>query len=417
MKQNKLIEFVVAAVITGFSALIYCSPVAVAQTSDGLRQRIEAMEKQIKEMKAQLEATERKAESAKKKAEEEENRNINWHLAGYATADYTATNESGSSDSFGGGKFAPIFLVSYRDLISFEGELELSTNSEGETDTELEFANLNVTVNDWLTLTAGKFLSPIGDFQQHQHPDWINKLPDRPAGFVEDGGTEPLSDVGIMARGAFPVGSMMMDYAVFVGNGPRLAEEADEGVKLEGFGSDDNGNKSVGGRIGIRPVPYLSLGVSAMTAKIKGNSGAGGNVTSGDYNVFALDAAFTRGNWDVRGEYIWAHLDSLMTAPEPTDTTEVIPASAWRAAYVQAAYRLAGVTKNPILARLEPVIRYSRFQVSGFEDFKINEEDRWSVGLNYWITPSSVVKLAYESKDFEHKEDEDVFRAQLSYGF
>ncbi len=400
---------------------------AAAQSDESLRHRIEVMEQQLqqmKEMAKQLETlkqelakTQQKASAAAQAARTEDTRAIKWHLAGFGTANYTATNASGENDSFGGGNFNPIFLLGYKDLLLWESELEFSTLTDGSTKTELEFSNINLNASDWLTLTAGKFLSPIGDFQQHLHPSWINKLPDRPAGFVEDGGNEPLSEVGIMARGAFPVGSTTLDYAVFVGNGPRLADAADGGVTMEGFGGDDNSDKAFGGRIGWRPLPYLSVGVSGMRSKIKGNAGSGGTVSQGDYDVEDLDFAFTKGNWDVRGEYIRSHLDSLSTALDPTSAPVQIPDTTWHSWYAQAAYRLAGLTDDGVLRNFEPVVRYSQFDVSGLSDFAANEEDRLSVGLDYWFAPSVVAKLAYENRDFRNKSDEDVLRVQLAFGF
>lgn len=401
----------------GGAAVTTFSSSAAAQSTNDLRQRIDTMEKQLKQMKSDLEATKQKAEEAQKKAKEEDETTIKWHLAGFATANYTATDKPGQSDSFGGGAFNPIFLVGYKNLLLFESELEISGTTAGDTDVSLEFANLNLNATDWLTVTAGKFLSPMGDFQQHSHPTWINKLPSRPAGFVEDGGTEDLSKAGVMARGAFPVGSTTLDYSVFVGNEPRLADNAEDGVKLEGFGGDVTDSKAFGGRIGFRPLPYVNLGVSGMHARIKGNAGAGGAVSSGDYDMEVADAAFTKGDWDVRGEFIRAHLDSLMSAPSPSDTTETIPASTWYAWYVQGAYRLAGVTDNKILANFEPVARYSQFRVSGFSDFKTNEEDRWTVGLDYWFAPSIVAKVAYLSRDFRNQDNANEFRAQFAFGF
>jgi outer membrane murein-binding lipoprotein Lpp len=390
---------------------------AGAWTVDELLHRVETLENQLKEVKKDLDATKQVAKEAQKQAKEEDDTTIKWHFAGFGTANYTATDQPGVSNSFGAASFNPIFLVSYKDLLLFESELEISGTTDGETEVGLEFANLNLNATDWLTVTAGKFLSPLGDFQQHSHPSWINKLPDRPAGFTEDGGTEDLSKVGIMARGAVPIGSTTVDYSVFVANEPRLADSAEDGIELEGFGGDVTDDKAFGGRLGFRPLPYVNLGISAMHARIKGNEGAGGAVTSADYDMEVADAAFTKGNFDIRGEFIRAHLDSLMTAPEPTDMTEMIPASTWYAWYAQGAYRLAGITDNPILRNFEPVVRYSQFWVSGFDDFETNEEDRWTVGLDYWFAPSAVAKVAYESRDFHHQEDANVFRAQLAFGF
>jgi hypothetical protein len=398
-------------------------PVA-AQSNDELRQRIEVMEKQLQELKQRLETTDQKATEAKQKATEakqeakaEENAAINFHFGGYGTANFTHASGDGMPDFFGAGQFSPIFMVGYKDLLLFESEVELSAQSDGDTKVELEFANLNLMPTDWLTFTAGKFLSPIGDFQQHQHPSWINKLPDRPAGFVEDGGVEPLTDIGVMARGAFPLGSMTADYAVYVGNGPRLADEAAEAVLHEGFAGDINKDKAFGGRIGLHPVPYVTLGFSGLYTRIKGNQGTGGGVSQASYDLEDIDASYTRGNFDIRGEFIRAHMDSLTTALDSSNPPAPISATTWYAWYVQAAYRLAGLTDDPILRNFEPVVRFSQFSISGVNEFEENAENRWTIGLDYWIAPSIVAKLAYEHRDFLHQDNQDVARLQFAFGF
>lgn len=372
-------------------------------------------EKELKELKKELQATKATASEAKTQATEEDHAAVKFHFAGYGTADYTRGSANDAPDSFGG-SFNPIFVVGYKDLLLFKSELEFAAASEGDTEFNMEFANLSLFATDWMTVTAGKFLSPIGDFQQHQHPSWINKLPDRPAGFVEDGGAEPLTDVGVMVHGAFPVGSMTADYAVFAGNGPRLSDDPAEGVLLEGFGGDNNDNKAFGGRIGLHPVPYVTIGFSGMHAVVDGNNGSGSGATNAGYDLVDVDAAFVKDYWNIRGEFIRAHLNGLTTAfddgmPQP------ITGTTWRTWYVQGSYRLAGLTDNRILGNFEPVVRYSQLSVSGFDEFKANEEKRISAGLDYWFAPSIVAKIAYEHRDFENQEDDDVLRLQFAYGF
>ena len=217
------------------------------------------MEGILKDLKQRLDKTGQKADQAKKEATAEQNTAIKWNLGGYGKADYLFSDASSTSHTFGNVGFHPVFLVGYKDLLLFESELETTINSDAYTNIGVEFADLNLYATDWLTFTAGGFMSPIGDFQQHLHPAWISKLPSRPAGFAEDAGAEPLTAVGVMAPGAVPIGSMTGEYAVFVGNGPRLSDDAAEGVLLEGFGADNNHNKAFGGRIGLRPLPYVSV--------------------------------------------------------------------------------------------------------------------------------------------------------------
>jgi len=391
--------------------------------SDLLR-RIEALEKQVQNAdQIRKELEDLKLEM--KKANEtppptnppvaSSNQLIKFHVNGSVVADFVYSDAPGTHSSFGGGKFLPIFLAQYNDWLLFEGHVELTSTSDGGTDTSLEYAQLDFLVNDYLTIVAGKFLTPVGQFQQAIHPPWINKLPDRPAGFVEDGGDEPLSDVGIMARGGFPIGSLKGTYALYVGNGPQMGAD---GPMLKGFGSDDNSDKAVGGRLSIFPIPHLEIGLSGMRAKILGMAAITGSVTQAQYQMVGADFAYTKGYWDVRGEWIHSRLGAISSALDPTDPTPTnIPATTWNNWYVQAAYRMAGLTDNPILGKLEPVIQYGQYDVSGFAPFTSSSENRWSAGLDYWFAPSVVAKVAYENRDHPHGTNDNLVHAQVAFGF
>lgn len=383
---------------------------------DGFAEKLSDLQTEVDDLKQQLATSRPQTPGGLLDILAAPDADIHWQLAGYATANYGYSDNAAVSSMFSG-SFSPIFLVGYKDLALFEAELEIETSSDGMTEIMLEYGALNIFVNDWLILTAGKFLSPLGDFRQHLHPSWINKLPDAPAGFVEEGGAIALSETGVMVRGAFPAGSTTFDYAVYVGNGPRLAEMLDDGIENEGFGGDDNSNKAVGAKLGFHPFPSLSLGVSVMRAQIQGNEGTGGATTEGDYDMVGVDAAFVNGNWSIRGEYVQSHLDELVTAADPDSAPALIEPTTWRAWYAQASYRLAGLTNDPVIGNLEPVVRYSQLEVRGEGDFEGNNERRFSAGLDYWFAPSLVGKIAYERRDFESQPNQNVFRAQLAFGF
>jgi len=126
------------------------------------------------------------------------------HLfSGYAFAGYE--DRTGESGSFNAG-FNPIFLWKPADRLFFEGELELEL-SDGETELSLEYAHLNYSLNDYVTLGAGKFLSPFGIFRERLHPAWINKLPDAPLAYGHDG-IIPPTILGAQIRGGIPVGHL-----------------------------------------------------------------------------------------------------------------------------------------------------------------------------------------------------------------
>ncbi|HEX9626339.1 MAG TPA: porin [Acidiferrobacterales bacterium] len=323
--------------------------------------------------------------------------NSNVHLTGYAAVSYSAP-EAGDS-SFGGTTFNPIFHYLYKDLLLLEAELEIELEDDGATATALEYLTLDLFVNDYLTVIAGKFLSPIGQFRQNLHPAWINKLPSAPLGFGHEGAA-PLSDVGLQLRGGVPLGPAKVNYAVYTGNGPKLELNGVgteiEAVMSEGFGADNNENKVVGARIGVLPVPNLEIGASAATGSTLDDTGATGKR---DYDVIGADAALQIAGLDLRAEYVRSEIGAgPVAAVDPGEKQ-------WKTWYGQAAYRIPGTP-------LEAVARFGKFTPPG-----ANPTEQWAVGVNYVFAANVIAKLAYEANDTEGVEDDDRALAQIAYGF
>lgn len=414
------------------------APPAQAQTAEELAGRIDRMEQDLQAMrlelsralqetaKAQQEATAAKNEAAAagKDARAQDYAASNWHFAGYAHTSFLASDLPGH-DSFLAGGFNPVFHYQYQDLVMFEGELEFETNSTGGTNTELEYASIDVFAHDNLTVVAGKFLSPLGRFQEDLHPAWINKMPDRPAGFSNAAGAFPLSEVGLMLRGGATIDPVMVNYSVYAGNGPQVELTGGEleKVSFEGVGEDDdNGNKAVGGRFGILPIPGLEVGGSFLVSSIDGkNEGVSGGTSSGDFAWYGADLSYTRYGADLRFEWFTSQLDSFFSQTAAATATGLVPTTDWEAWYAQLAYRLNELTDDPIVGNFEPVVRYGQFDIEGFGNFVTNgeQEDRLSVGLNYWFTPSLVVKNAASWRDFRNAGAANgmEYRVQLAYGF
>lgn len=384
---------------------------ATAQTVRQVEKRINELEQQLKALKDELSQTKEQVKAAseaagqaKEAAAAPENATMKFRLSATAVANYTSSNkklgESGAKNAFAGGAFLPVFVARYKDLAEFEAHMEFVNSPEEEggagTESSLEYAQADLFLNDRLTLVAGKFLSPVGQFQQTLHPAWINKLPDRPAGFVEDGGAEPISDVGVQLRGAWPLKETgSVNYAVFMGNGPRLT---DEGLNLEGFTGDNNNNKALGGRVGIRPWGDLNIGASLMRADVPDETG-----NEATYSLTGADFSYTPKNLDVRGEYIHSALDPITFDGEAASKTK------WDLWYVQAGYRIG---------KIEPVVRYGEFDVKGGpESFGEAAETRTTAGVAYWFGPTLVAKAAYEHRNLKNAEDDNRVRLQMAYEF
>ncbi len=381
------------------------------------------------------ESVQKTAKSAKKLVtniikKSEAGSDIQWHLVGYANAGFVASSRPGP-DSFVTGKFNPAFHFKYKDFFLYESELELTTSADGETNLELEYSKFNIFLNDYATLVIGKYLSPIGQFQERLHPTWINKIQTAPAGFGHDG-IQPGSDTGVQLRGAIPMGDTRFTYAVALGNGPRTNIEG--GVITSGMGRDDNSNKSFGGRIGFFPVPYLEVGGSYLTAKVDGYASgpaAGHEGISGitslatgpsdaTYELWGFDAAYTKGPLHGRFEYLSSTRDVLFTITDSSPTGELLPQLGMEAWYGQISYRLSSISSSTALQKLEPVIRYGEFRITGQDELSAeSSQNRFNLGMNYWVAPTIVTKFGLEWRDYQDLgvEDDTRYQFQISYGF
>lgn len=430
-----------AVASASITAPLYAQDIDEAQLLErlnSLESEIQKLKQQLQETKKQTEETEKVANRADRKATKTAKsvdvvRPNSWHLAGYADVGIEFSNGE-NADTFTSGKFNPSFHFQYKDLVLFESEFEIETSSTGETEIAIEYSQLDFLLHDNAVLVAGKFLSPVGQFQERLHPSWINRMTNAPAGFGH-GGIQPISEVGFMLRGGIPLGERLFTYSVALGNGPRSGHD---GVELEGFGRDDNSNKALSGRLAYFPFDDLEIGGSFLMAKIAPEAEEAGDghdeaeeepdghdepaaeladVAEGDYDLWGFDMAFTRGNWDIRAEYLTADLSGL---GGDDDHDEAATPLSWEAWYAQVAYRLSGVSDSSFIHRLEPVVRYGRFTAAG--DHELEEElneKRFNVGLNYWVSPSVVVKSGLEFRNYyaDEREDDTRLQLQLSYGF
>jgi hypothetical protein len=342
----------------------------------------------------------------------------------------TAANGAGRAPIPGGfyfGEFTPDFLVKVNDWILLEAELSVSSSG---TVGVGSFAQADFFVNDWLTLIAGRFVAPIGWFNERLNNPWVNKLPgDAP-------GSGPLlwqqvlpamSLLGVQAQGAFYLGNspLKMEYTAYVSNGLNLspatpgAPTIDELANLENMTNSFNiiqDNKAVGGRLGLWwPEHGLEVGLSGMH-----NSDYVAGGTGDSINLWAADFNYRKNNWDVRLEYGEMHQQAASFG-----FNEIIR----RGFSGQVAFRARDLP-NSVLQKLEFVYRYGYADFSGIDqttltlsnyatpvDVPVRRQQN-EFGINYWFTPRLVIKFAYQINDEPgfHLHD-NQFLTELAWGW
>jgi hypothetical protein len=119
---------------------------------------------------------------------------------------------------------APVLLLPLGDRWLFESratfESDLSqppgTNHfQGKLRKEVDYAQLDFIANRYVTITAGRFLTPFGIFNERLYPIWIRNLQSDPL-ILPIGVGPSNASTGAMVRGGFPVSSKVdINYAVY----------------------------------------------------------------------------------------------------------------------------------------------------------------------------------------------------------
>jgi hypothetical protein len=335
-------------------------------------------------------------------------------LAGYDTAGFTARS---GEDTFFDAAFYAIFLWKFTDRLFFEGELEFEFEDR-ETTTNLEIAQASYLLNDYMTIGVGRFLNPTDYFVERQHMNWVNKLPDKPLAVYD--GLLPESELGAQLRGVIPLGPTKLEYVAFVANAPGLITAPDDSSELGtlDFDNDANfgGHVAIGGHVGFIPIPQLEVGYGIQRSKVGPRDHAVENLLqSADFN-YVQDSILLKGLINFRAQWVWSHVGRFVYDPDGSQGFGPFTFNNNRnGGYAQLAYRPTHID-NDIIKNFEGVFRYDRFNQQhtpvGFD------EQRWTLGLNYWLTPSAVVKAAYEFDDKNGgARDQDAFMMQMAVGF
>ena len=324
-------------------------------------------------------------------------------------------------------------------------EAEIGIGSDGSVSAG-SFAQADFFVNDWLTIIAGRFVAPIGFFNERLNNPWINKLPgDAPGAgpLLWQQVLPPMSMLGVQATGAFYLGAspIKMEYAFYLSNGLNLtpatpgAPTVDELANLENIVGNDtfstiSNELAAGGRLGFWwPELGLEAGFSAMyngpyIANAIGPNANGNFINAGAFgdsmSLWAADFNYHMGNWDFRAEY--GMMNQQAGPFLPNDITR-------EGFYAQIAYRPRDCS-NQYLQNLELIYRYSYVNFQGIDpnaldlttydtpvDVPVRRQQN-EIGIDYWFYPRMVLKCAYQINDEPgfHLHD-NQFLTELAWGW
>jgi len=201
----------------------------------------------------------------------------------------------------------------------------------------------------------------------------------------------PLSDVGASVEQVFKIGDESKVFLdLFFTNGPKTEPGTVDEVAFEPSNGDNNDSKAIGGRAAFAWLPRFEIGTSFY-------QGAYDNAGLYDYTAIGTDFNYHANYITVNGEYI-------------KTTTQTVGADIKRNGwYLQASWQarqLQITSLNPV----ELVANHSNIS-------KTEGGNRTTYGVNYWLSPNSVIKVALEDTSLDSGTSDTRFFTQLAFGF
>ena len=340
-------------------------------------------------------------------------------IAGDAAVGFV-TQRKTNSTFFAG--VSPLFLWEPTDRLLFEAAFDVGINTDADSNSSTSFdltiANASYLVNDYLAVGGGLFVVPFGVYHNHFDPPWINKFLDDPLAFG-DGGISPSSEVGIFARGAVPVLSQSkLTYDVYLTNGPQLITkdpDAAGSLNFDDF-TDLNNNKAAGGRVGFLPTPNIELGYSLQFSEPNPTKfrDVHAILQAADIN-WRQEVREIEGMLDFRAEWVWSNVQRATYDPTGALGFGPITFHNYRSGgYVQLCYRPT-LVPNKFIRNFELVTRFDALttplSAPGGE-----HERRYTFGVDYWLTPSAVLKVAYEVDEKKKGPGQNALLVQFGIG-
>jgi hypothetical protein len=242
----------------------------------------------------------------------------------------------------------------------------------------LEYLQLDYNANSHLTITAGRFLTPFGIFNERLSAIWINKFQDAPI-IAAIGTGDGYSD-GFMLRGALISNPRYaVNYIAYFSTLSTIANLESE--------------RASGGRVGVFfPGARLEIGTSYQR-----------KLQYQQMNSFGTDISWLpyRLPLEIKGE--WAHSLS------------------GHGYWIYGAYRLSQLGDgNSAIGRLEPVFRVQQFFRSQFiagDSLPSSTVRLPEFGLNYYLPHEIRLNASYGREYISHSTDINVWEFGITYRF
>ncbi len=344
----------------------------------------------------------RRMDRESERVEALEAKNVHLLIAGDVNTQFL---NRGGSDSTFYADASPLIQVRVDKHLFANVALDFYTQNgiAGGSAADLSAANINYELNNYMTLGGGLITSPIGGIVgNYNTAPWNRWLVD---GSLQDY-LLPPNELGVWTRGGVPAPDSLgyFTYFLFVSNGPSLISTANNYSSLNygnWFPAAQNG-KALGGRISYLPVPSLEIGYSFEVAQPSPSGSYGitsSNIQAVDMNYYYLNQKID-GLFRFRAGWTWDQIgQSNFNSPHVPLLGNISNGGQIEFAYQPT---MCGIK---YLKNIMGVLRYDRIDGPAGPAFPASgSEQRWSVGLDYWLHSNAVLKFEYQFDNLSNRQ-------------
>ena len=344
----------------------------------------------------------------------------NVSVGGYADIDFE--NFENTNSTFDQHRWVINIGAELEERLRFYSEYEIehggpNAQNTGQGEAKVEQAWIDYLINTPINFRAGALLVPFGRYNLYHDSD-LQELTERPI-VARDIIPTTWTESGAGLYGEFNpiIGNyedLQVGYEAYVING------LDNGFSDTGMGgargsisSDNNHSKALVGRLVLSPKLGHEIGLSGYMGRY---NTAGDSIRGG-----AIDWLSTWGALDIVGEYAYFDVD------EPIDSDV---ANYFKGYRIEADYHFwPEFLNNTFLGKgfdepaLTLVGRYGSGKIDDDSDAGTgdNEENRFTLGLNYRPVPSWVFKTEYQWNSTKNENlergDNNGFMTSIAMGF
>jgi hypothetical protein len=341
-----------------------------------------------------------------------------FEFKGFGDVTFTKSDLSDSEarhGSFALGQFDLYLNQPVGDRVDVLSELVFETDTEsGNFGVDLERLQISYLVADWLVLHAGRFHNLLGYWNMaYHHGSQIQTSIERPQilSFEDDGGILPVHLVGLWLSGYAPVGPVLLDYGLMLGNGPKIQDvgSLNGGSLNPNNVSDNSGNKAFAFNLTLHPqaLPDLGVGLCGNISQVEGFSTVVGvpvQVSDVSQQIYCGDLTYITQQVELLFEY-YAIFDRDRMSATGRHTNQ--------GGYVQAAYTFA--------QKYVPYVRYEWISADEQDPYMTElgavDLTKEILGFRYNLLSSSSIKAEVRfvrRPDMEHAHE---FAVQWAFWF